>query len=410
MTGNFSCRCCKNQNLEAVLSLGKLPLANALLREQDLAEAEKKYPLDLTFCPDCSLVQITETVDPKVLFGEYLYFSSYSETMLKHAEELATMLIEKQGLSKNSLVIEIASNDGYLLQYFKEKDIPVLGIEPAENIAKAAEEEKCIPTLCKFFNTETATQLRNENKAADLIIGNNVLAHVADLNEFVDGVRILLKTDGLAVFEFPYVRDMIAKTEFDTIYHEHLCYYSLTSVKNLFSRHSLMIIDVDRIPIHGGSLRIYVRHGSTGRPGKSLESLLKEENRESMDKLAFYDSFAKNVLHIKREMLGFLEILKSEGKRIVGYGAAAKGSTLLNYFGIGKDYIDYIVDRSPYKQGRYMPGTHLPIAAPDRIRQTKPDYILILPWNIKDEIMEQLAFIREWNGKFIIPIPKVITT
>jgi len=410
MAVNFNCRCCKNKNLQAVLSLGKLPLANALLREQDLAKAEKTYTLDLAFCPDCSLVQITETVDPTVLFGEYLYFSSYSQTMLKHAETLAALLIEKQGLSKNNLVIEIASNDGYLLQYFKKKGIPVLGIEPAENIAKAAEEEKCIPTLCKFFNIETATQLKNENKSADLIIGNNVLAHVADLNEFVEGVRILLKKDGLAVFEFPYVGDMIENNEFDTIYHEHLCYYSLNSVKNLFARFDLTITDSVRIPIHGGSLRIFVRHDHTEVPGKSREALLNEEKKKGMDELPFYNSFANKVLHIKKEMLGLLDTLKSEGKNVVGYGAAAKGSTLLNYFGIGKDYIDYIVDRSPYKQGYYMPGTHLPILAPDKIKQTKPDYVLILPWNIKDEIIEQMAFIQEWNGKYIIPIPKVIVT
>lgn len=409
MTKKSNCRCCENDGLQTVLSLGKLPLANALLQEQDLAKAEKTYPLDLAFCSNCTLLQITETVDPKVLFGEYLYFSSFSETMLKHAEELAAMLIEKQRLSNNSLVVEVASNDGYLLQYFSNKDIPVLGIEPAENIAKVAE-EKGIPTLCEFFNADTATQLKQDNKAADIIIGNNVLAHVADLKEFVEGVRILLKKEGLAVFEFPYAGDMIENNEFDTIYHEHLCYYSLTAVKHLFARHGLTITEADRIAIHGGSLRIFVRHDSTEIPGESQEVLLNEEKKRGMDELPFYNSFASNVLDIKREMLGLLDTLKSEGKKIVGYGAAAKGSTLLNYFGIGTDYIDYIVDRSPYKQGRYMAGNRIGIEAPDKIKQTRPDYILILPWNIKDEIMEQMAFIREWNGKFIIPIPKVTTT
>ena len=407
MVANFSCRCCENKNLQAVLSLGKLPLANALLREQDLAKTDKRYPLDLAFCPDCSLVQITETVDPKVLFGEYLYFSSYSETMLKHSETLAAMLIERQSLSKSNIVIEIASNDGYLLQYFKKEGIPVLGIEPAENIAKVAE-EKGIPTLCKFFNTETAIQLKKDKCDADLIIGNNVLAHVADLNEFVDGVRILLKIDGLAVFEFPYVRDMIQNIEFDTIYHEHLCYYSLTSVKNLFDRHGLMIIDVDRIPIHGGSLRIYVQHNRSGIPKESVQSLLNVEKGLLMNKLDFYGSIGYHALRIKRETLKLLRELKSKGNSIVAYGAAAKGSTLLNYFDIGDSYIDYIVDRNPYKQGCYMTGTRLLITAVDRIRLTKPEYVLILPWNIKDEIIEQLAFIREWNGKFLILIPNVI--
>jgi SAM-dependent methyltransferase len=326
--------------------------------------------------------------------------------MLKHAETLATLLIEKQGLSENNLVIEIASNDGYLLQYFKKKGIPVLGIEPAENIAKAAEERN-IPTLCKFFNTKTAIQLKKDKGAADLIIGNNVLAHVADLSGFVEGVRILLKPNGTAVFEFPYVRDMIQNVEFDTIYHEHLCYYSLTSVKNLFGRHGLTITDVERIPIHGGSLRIYVQNGRVRTSKESVQSLLDEEKGLLMDKLVFYDSIANHALRLKKKALELLSELKSKGSSIVAYGAAAKGSTLLNYFGVGGDYIDYIVDRSPYKQGRYMTGTHLLIAALERIRQTKPDYILILPWNIKDEIMEQLAFIREWNGKFIILIPRV---
>ncbi|MCK5616561.1 class I SAM-dependent methyltransferase [Candidatus Pacearchaeota archaeon] len=406
MATTSNCRCCEQSNLHTVLSLGELPLANALLQEQDLGGVEKRYPLDLAFCPECSLVQITETVDPEVLFGEYLYLSSYSETMLSHADKLAAMLIEKQGLSKNSLVIEIASNDGYLLQYFKQKDIPVLGIEPAENIAKAAK-EKDIPTLCKFFNTETAEELKRENRMGDLIIGNNVLAHVADLSGFVEGVSILLNADGTAVFEFPYVRDMIQNVEFDTIYHEHLCYYSLTAVKNLFARHSLAVTDVERIGIHGGSLRIYVQHDRAEPPKNTVRSLLDEERDLLMTELVFYDSFANKVLCLKREMSELLKELKSKGGKIIAYGAAAKGSTLLNYFGIGKDCIDYIVDRSPYKQGRYMTGSHLPIVAPDEIKQTKPDYVLILPWNLKDEIMAQQAFIRQWGGKFIVPIPNV---
>jgi len=390
----------------AILTLGKLPLANALLKEKDLAGEEKKYPLELVFCPECSLLQITETVDPQLLFGEYLYFSSFSETMLKHAEALTDKLIERQRLSEHNLVVEVASNDGYLLQYFKKKKIPVLGIEPARNIARAAE-EKGIPTVCKFFNTGTADELVKENKKADVIIGNNVLAHVANLNDFVESVRILLNKNGVAVFEFPYVKDMIENTEFDTIYHEHLCYYSLTAIKNLFGRHDLAITDVERIPIHGGSLRIYSQHAQTYPPKDSVIALLEEEETLSMSEGAFYDSFANKVLQLKKEMTELLERLKAQNAQIVGYGAAAKGSTLLNYFGIGRDHIDYVVDQSPYKQGRYMSGNHLPIVPPDRIKQTQPDYVLILPWNLKNEIIEQMSLIRQWNGKFIIPIPKV---
>lgn len=404
---NHICRSCGFDKLKTIIFLGHQPLANAFRTEQDLHIPQKKYPLELVFCPNCSLVQITETVDPKELFSEYLYFSSYSDTMLQHASALVSTIIDRYNVTSDHLVVEIASNDGYLLQYFKSKNIPVLGIDPAQNIVKVAE-EKGIPTKCAFFNLETAKDLCREGKSAEIIIGLNVLAHLADLSGFVEGVKELLKAGGTAVFEVPYVRDMINRNEFDTIYHEHLYYYSLISLRNLFKNHGLEIVDVEQIHIHGGSLMVFVQHIESGaKPNSRVQALLSEEYQVGLDQFNYYMKFGREIELLKKDTLVLLNELKAQGKTIVAYGAAAKGSTLLNYYGITKDMIEYIGDRSPYKQGKFLSGIEIPIVSPEFIEKTQPDYIFILPWNLKDEIMDQLRFIRKWGGQFIIPIPHV---
>ncbi|HEX3145608.1 MAG TPA: class I SAM-dependent methyltransferase [Pyrinomonadaceae bacterium] len=403
-----ACRACGSPELRPILDLGVTPLANGLLTAAELDKPEATYPLELVFCPACTLVQITVTVPPEQLFREYVYFSSFSETMLRHAGQLVAELTAGRGLDQNSFVIEVASNDGYLLQGYQRSGIPVLGIEPATNIARVAR-ERGIPTIAEFFGVDLARQLAEKGQQADVVHAHNVLAHVPDLNGFAQGLQLLLKEEGIAVIEVPYVKDLIDRVEFDTIYHEHLCYFSLTALDHLFNRHGLIITDAVRVPIHGGTLRVFVRrrlddntHPVDERSG--ADSLRAEELEWAVNP-RFYQRFADKVEAVRRNLLALLRDLKARNKRIGVYGASAKGSTLLNYCQIGREILDFAVDRSTVKQGRYMPGVHLPIYAPEKLLEEKLDYALLLAWNIADEILEQQAGYRSQGGRFIVPLP-----
>jgi hypothetical protein len=407
MSAGFSCRGCGAGQVELILSLGATPLANSLVKEAQ-GGPEARYPLDLVFCPACTLVQITETVPPEVLFRDYLYFSSFSDTMLAHARELVTRFVRERGLGPSSLAMEVASNDGYLLQYYKQAGVPVLGIEPARNVAKVAIEERGIPTLTEFFGRELGARLHGDGKRADVLHANNVLAHVADLPGFVAGIREVLATEGVAALEFPYVGDMIDRCEFDTIYHEHLCYFSLTALVHLFGRSGLKAVAVDRVPIHGGSLLLQVARAEASiTPAGSVAALLEDEKARGMGGAAFYKGFARRVEKLRADLRGLLARLKAEGRTIAAYGAAAKGSTLLNTFGIGRETIDFVADRSTHKQGLFMPGVRIPIVPPARLAEARPDYTVLLTWNFADEILAQQAEYRARGGQFIIPVPHV---
>jgi SAM-dependent methyltransferase len=386
-----------------------MPLANALLTQEQLVEPEEKFPLTLLVCLHCTLVQIAETISPEKLFSDYLYFSSFSDTVLGVAKKLSTQVIETRGLDATSLVIEIGSNDGYLLQYYKQKNIPVLGIEPAANIARIAESERGVPTVCDFFSEPLAERLREQVGGADVIHANNVLAHVPDLNGVVRGVARLLKETGIVIIEVPHVKEMIEHRYFDTIYHEHLCYFSLTALDSLFCRHGLFIYDVDRLPTHGGTLRIYAGHknGKVDARSVRVDELLEEETQWGVGEPEPYLRFRGDIVVLREQLFDFLRTLKGQDKRIAAYGASAKGSTLLNYFGIGRETIDYVVDRSTVKQSFYTPGTHLRIFPPEKLVQDLPDYTLLLTWNFADEILDQQAEYRRRGGKFIVPVPEL---
>jgi len=401
-----TCRSCGQSGLKAVLDLGMMPLSDGLLTEAQLAKPEGTYPLETAFCPHCSLVQILETVPPETLFCEdYPYYSSFSDALLAHSRDNVLEMITRRNLNENAMVVELASNDGYLLKNYMEQSIPVQGIDPAAGPVRAANKIG-VPTLKAFFGKDLALQLRAEGKAADVIHANNVLAHVEDTNGFVDGMRILVKDLGLIVIEVPYVRDLIDHCEFDTIYHEHLCYFSVTALDKLFRRHGLYLNDICRLSIHGGSLRLFVEPIENVQ--ESVKGILAEEQHEGVDQYPYYEQFRHRVEDIRQKMQDLLGRLKNEGKRIAGYGAAAKGAIMLNYIQAGPDQVEFVVDRNVHKQGKHMPGMHNPIYDPAKLLEESPDYVIILPWNFKDEILKQQTEFRDQGGKFIIPIPEPV--
>ncbi|MFC5528936.1 methyltransferase domain-containing protein [Cohnella yongneupensis] len=402
------CRVCGNELSYTFVDLGLSPLANSYVSSSKLQQMEPMYPLRTFVCEHCFLVQVEEFESPQHIFEDYAYFSSFSDSWLEHCSNYATKVTRQFKLSSESNVIEIASNDGYLLQYFQRQHISVVGIEPAVNVAKEAE-KKGIPTIVDFFGPALAQKLVSDGVRADLLIGNNVLAHVPELNDFVKGMKMLLCESGVITMEFPHLMKLIQQCQFDTIYHEHYSYFSFTTVYQLFEKHGLQLFDVEELVTHGGSLRIYAKHiDNPEHPiTENVGSLLREEETFGIKSMEMYQKYKEEVKKLRRQLVRFLVDLKDSGKTIAGYGAPAKGNTLLNYCGLDKDFLDYTVDRSPHKQNMFLPGSRIPIYSPDYLKETRPDYVLILPWNLKYEIIEQTEYIREWGGKWIVPIPVV---
>jgi SAM-dependent methyltransferase len=403
-----NCRFCGTPVTASLVDLGMQPLSNAYVRAEAADAMEPFFPLHPRVCENCFLVQLPELQSPEQIFSDYAYLSSMSDSWLEHCRRYAGAMTERFGLGPTSLVIEVASNDGYLLRFFKERLIPVMGIEPAANVAAIANAAG-IPSLPKFFGSSLASELASTGKRADLLVGNNVLAHVPDLNDFVRGLAKLLAPEGVLTMEFPHLGRLLAETQFDTVYHEHFSYFSLGTAERVFKSHGLVVFDVDTLPTHGGSLRVYARHEahSARLVTDRVLALRTAEEAQGLNRIETYAHFAERVRDVKRKLLEFLIPIRRSGKHIVAYGAAAKGNTLLNYCGIGTDFIDYVADRSPTKQGKLLPGTRIPIRTPERIRETRPDYVLVLPWNIKDEVAKQLSFVRSWGGRLVVPIPEV---
>ena|SRR5215510_5293026 len=408
ITSGAPCRFCGAPLRNTFVDLGMSPLCQTHIEPDQLNHPEIFYPLHAYVCESCLLVQLEQYASPQQIFGDYAYFSSYSDSWLEHARRYTARMVERFALDRNARVIELASNDGYLLQDFVRRGIPCLGIEPAANVAKVAV-ERGVPTIVRFFGRQAAEELSRDWGRPDLLLGNNVLAHVPDLNDFVAGMKVLLKPSGVITMEFPHLLRLVQENQFDTIYHEHFSYFSFLVVERVFAHHGLTLFDVEELQTHGGSLRIYGRHAEYAalRVSDAVRELREREHALGFDQQKAYADFGNRVRETKQKLLAFLIGAKREGKQIVGYGAPGKGATLLNYCGIRTDFLDYTVDRSPHKQGRYTPGTHIPICHPDRIRETRPDYVLILPWNLKAEIMEQISYIRAWGGRFVIPVPEV---
>ena len=408
VSGNLNCRFCGHAVRHTFVDLGMSPLCQTHITAEQLNHMEPFYPLHAYLCERCFLVQLEEVVDRGAIFSEYAYFSSYTDSWVEHARKYCELMCERFGIGRHSRVVEIASNDGYLLQHFVAKGVPVLGVEPAANVAEVAIRNG-IPSVVKFFGRQTARELAAEFGRPDLLVGNNVLAHVPDLNDFVAGMKLLLAEKGVITMEFPHLLELMQHNQFDTIYHEHYSYFSFTTATEVFRHHGLTLFDVERLPTHGGSLRIYGRHAADASEPVSARArdLLALEVRSGLGKLATYEAFAEQARETKRALLEFLIAAKRAGKRIVGYGAPGKGNTLLNYCGIGTDFIDFTVDRNPYKQGKYTPGTHIPILHPDELIKAHPDYVLILPWNLKDEILATVGRTPGLNARFVVPIPRV---